>query len=49
MQSKIEANYTKNELKYINDQIECEISVEEFKATMGLKNESRKEINKYYQ
>jgi len=38
MQEKCSYNLTNQELQYINQQIEAEISTEEFKATMGLQN-----------
>lgn len=40
MQQKCDYNLNKNELQYINQQIEAEIDTQEFKTTMGLKNES---------
>jgi hypothetical protein len=39
MQEKSWYELTKQELEYINLQIEAEISTEEFKSTLGLKNE----------
>jgi len=43
MQEKHSYNLNKNELLYVNQQIEAEISTQEFKATMGLLNYAPKQ------